>query len=231
MKFFRKHMRTILLVTLVGLLAGIFIGFGGYFFGGKYSGDAVAEVNGVKIPYAQYSNLFNRAMENMRSSNAETSDKAIEQKKTEVMQDLIQEEIFFQEAKKYGIEVLDEEVAADVSRFPAFQREGKFSQELYFRVLSWQLRMSPKDFEESRRKQIAMAKLRYLIASSVKITDNELGMEYAIQNAGNMKNFEKDKDKFMKEMLEKKTMAVFNEWYKSIQNSVKVKVFNERLKE
>jgi len=46
------------------------------------------------------------------------------QKRQEVLQDLIQEEVFWQEAKKYGISVSDGEVAADVSRYPAFVKDG-----------------------------------------------------------------------------------------------------------
>jgi peptidyl-prolyl cis-trans isomerase D len=223
-------MRTIFLITIIGFLSGIFVGFGGYFLGGGRVGDAVAVVNGTKIPYKRYSTLFNRAMDGLRDENSEITDNLIEQKRNEVIRDLIQEEVFYQEAKKYGIGVLDEEVAMDINRFPAFQRDGKFDQRLYFQILAWQLRMTPHEFEESRRKQIAISKLRSLVASSVKITNDELIMEYARQNQGATKDFDEEKEEFYGKIQEEKTIAVFDEWYKSIQNSLKARIYTERFR-
>ncbi|MEW6042349.1 MAG: SurA N-terminal domain-containing protein, partial [Elusimicrobiota bacterium] len=137
MNWLRKNMRTIFLVTVIGFVAGIFIGFGSYFFGGRGLGDAVAEINGVKIPYRSYYLLFNRIMENYREQNKDITETVIEQTRREVLQDLIQEEALYQEAKKYKIVVTDAEVAFDIQRYPAFQKDGQFNQGIYFQILAW----------------------------------------------------------------------------------------------
>lgn len=230
MDFLRKNMRTVFAITMVGFFAGIFIGFGSYMFRGR-SPDTAADVDGAKISYRTFLNQVNRAIDNMREGGQEVSDEALQQKRQEVMSDLIQQEIFWKEAQKYGIVVTDAELAADIRRFPAFQRNGQFDQRSYFQVLYQVLHTTPKEFEESRRKQIAYYKLRQLVGSSVRVTEAELRMEYARANKGNMRNYEKDKAKFTETIRNEKTMMVFNEWFKQINQRLanKVKVYLDEI--
>ena len=90
--------------------------------------------------------------------------------------------------------------------------------------------MTPAEFEESRRRQIAIAKLRALILSSVRITDEELKLEYAARNDGSMKKFEDERNDFISTLQEEKSNAVFMDWFRTLQNTVKVKIFTENLK-
>ncbi|MEI8217836.1 MAG: SurA N-terminal domain-containing protein, partial [Elusimicrobiota bacterium] len=92
MDFLRKHRHIILTVTIIGFLGGAFIGFGSYFFGGKTTSDNVVVVNGVGIPYRNYVKLLNRAIEFMHQQKQEVNAETTENKKKEVLQDLIQEE-------------------------------------------------------------------------------------------------------------------------------------------
>jgi hypothetical protein len=98
MNFLRKNMQVIFYITLGGFFAGIFVGFGGYFFGGGATQGLAAEVNGQKIPMRRYNQLLTRTLDNLRSQKVEPTDEMTRQKKHEVMQDLIQEEVFWQEA-------------------------------------------------------------------------------------------------------------------------------------
>jgi len=229
MNFLRKNMRMIFLITIIGFLGGAFIGFGGYFFSNKTSADAVVEVNGAKIPYRQYSNTLNRVLDGMRQQKQEITDAVTKQKKQEVLQDLIQEEVFSSEAEKYGITVPDGELAADIHHYPAFQRDGNFSQQAYFQILFQMLHTTPKEFEDSRRRQIAIFKLRQMIASSVLITEPELRMEYYFAHKGNMADYQKDKLKFRDDIKQKKTMLVFSEWFKLLNQTMKIKVHLEEI--
>ncbi|OGS34514.1 MAG: hypothetical protein A2293_09560 [Elusimicrobia bacterium RIFOXYB2_FULL_49_7] len=226
MNFLRKHMKVIFLITIIGFLAGAFVGFGSYLFGKKTATDAVAEVNGKEISYRRFAVLLNRAVENASKEQQGTmSEEMIQQKKQEVLQDLIQEEVFWQEALKYGISVPDKELAMDIQNYPAFQKDGRFDQGAYFQVLYQVLRTTPQEFEDSRRKQIAIYKLRHLIASGVRISEAELRLEYARANRGNMKDFEKNKTEFSDKLRQEKVMMVFNEWFKQLNQTVKIEVF------
>ncbi|MHB9154463.1 MAG: SurA N-terminal domain-containing protein [Endomicrobiales bacterium] len=224
MDFLRKHMRIIFIVTITGFLGGAFIGFGGYFFGDNSMGDAVIVVNGKKIPYQRYASLLNRTLDLMRERKEEVTQETTDQKKQEVLQDLIQEEVLSVQAKKYGITVSDAELAADIQHYPAFQRDGRFDQRMYFQVLYQALRTTPKEFEESRRKQISIFKLRQLIVSSVRISEPELRLEFARRNRGSTANFEKTRDAFLESLRQEKAMQVFGEWFKTLNQTVKIKV-------
>jgi peptidyl-prolyl cis-trans isomerase D len=225
MNFLRKHRNTIFLITIIGFLAGAFVGFGSYFFGNKTPADAVAEVNDTKIQYRDFISLYNRIIENSRKQkDVEINDEFMARKKQEALQDIIQEEVFYQQAQKYGIIVTNGELAADISHYPAFQRDGKFDQGLYFQMLREVIRETPKKFEESRKRQIAIYKLRLLIASSVAISEPELRLEFARANKGNMAAFEKERDKFLETVRQQKTSMIFNEWFKQLNQSTKIKV-------
>ena len=228
MDFLRKHMQTIFLITIIGFLAGAFVGFGSYLFGSKTPADAVAEVNGTNIPYRDYAVLLNRVVDNL-SKTQEVTDEVMKQKKQEVLQDLIQEEVFWQQSKKYGIVVSDAELAADIQHYPAFQRDGRFDQNAYFQVLYQVMKTTPQQFEESRRKQIAIFKLRQLIASNVRISEPELQLEYARTHGGSMADFAKNRDKSLETLRQQKVMLVFNEWFKQLNQTVKIKVHLEEI--
>jgi peptidyl-prolyl cis-trans isomerase D len=147
------------------------------------------------------------------------------QKKHEVMQDIIQEEVFWQEAKKYGITVTDSEISMEIQHYPAFQKDGKFDQRAYFQVLNQVLHSTPQEFEESRRRQIAYLKLRDLVASSVILSEPELRYAYMKANKNNMKNFDKDRETFVNKTRQEKVMMVFNEWFKQLNQGLKVKIY------
>jgi len=224
MDFLRKHMRIIFIITIVVFIGGAFVGFGGYFFGGGAAGDAVAEVNGNKISYRKYTSTLNALIENLRNNKEDVTNEVMNQKKREVLQDLIQKEVFWMESKKYGITVSDGELAADLQHYPAFQREGRFDKRVYIQIVYQMLHTTPSEFEESRRRDIAIYKLRHLIASSVKISEPELRLEYSRVNKGKMSNFEKDRAKFLEKLREEKIMMVFNEWFRLLNQTVKIKV-------
>lgn len=226
MIFLRRHSKTILLITVIGFIFGAFVGFGGYYFTRGWRMDTVATVNGKKIFYNTFLNYLQRVIDNLRDQNQEINDELIKRKKEEILSDLIQEEIFYQEAKKYGIVVTDEELAMDIQRFPAFQKDNRFDRGTYFQVLRYALRMTPQEFEESRRRSIAIAKLRYLIASSVKVSDKELEIAY-LQEKGDLTNYFKDKETFRQNYLSQKTILVFNEWFQQLGRQGKIKVYLE----
>ncbi len=220
--YLKKNTKNIFIITIVGFIAGIFLGFGGYIRYGSMV-DTVAIVNGKKISLSRYNRLLNQAIENYRDQANDISDEVIKSLKQQVLRDLIQEEVFWQEAQKYGIVVTDQEVFYDIMRIPAFQKNGQFDRETYYRTLFLRLKTTPKEFELSRKKRIAMFKLREFILSGIKISEPELQMAYK-EKKGSLKDFDKEKENFYTELLQEKQVAVLEEWYKQINNSVKIKL-------
>lgn len=224
MNFFRKHRRNIFIITVVVFVASTFVGFGGYFFGGG-GVDTVAIVNGVKIPYQRYNFLYNRSMDSLRQNGTEITPEVIKQVERDVIQELIQDEVFWQEAKKFGITVSDNELSQDIRRFPAFQRDGTFDHRLYYEFLRRVLRTTPREFEEFRRRQIAFFKLRHFIFSSVVIPQEEISQSYREKFPDKKSaDWEKEKQEFSQTYKQEVVNGIFNEYLKQLNQTVKIKV-------
>lgn len=217
--FFNKNLRTILTVTLIAFIGGIFIGFGGYLWGG-IGFNVIATVNKKNIPLRRFQQLYLQQIENIRARGEELNEERLKSIKTDILHDLIREEIFFQEANKYNIVVTDRELAFNIQSIPAFRRDDKFDPSLYYFALR-RLRMSPSDFEESQRRRIAGMKLRNFIITSTILSKNELEKETKDMKSENPK----------KELLTIKSNAVLTSYFISLQNNTTVKIFEKRLDE
>ena len=220
--FLRKYQIHILSGLLAFFLIYIALGFGGSFFTSGAPTDAVAEVDGAKIPLRLFYARYSRALDQIKPGT--TLDEAGRtQKRDEVLRDLIQGVVFDKQAKRYGIQVPDQQVISSLAQVPAFQEKGVFSPQLYGRALQYQLKSTPEDFEEEQRGAIAFFKLRYLIQSSVKVTDKEVDMARAyaqsIKNPDAKKTFADLHDQLWQE----KTIWTFNQWFGQIGQKIKVK--------
>jgi len=230
-KFMRKHTRKIIIITISGFFAGVFVGFGGYLLSSNPSNETVLTINGKRIPYKMFSSIYSRSLEALRKEGKVLDPQTEAQKKQEALQNLIQDEVFWQQSKKLKLVISDSEVAAQIQSYPAFQRNGTFDQQMYFQSLFGVLKMNPEQFEDSIRKQISQFKLRNLIISTVVISEPELKFEYALANNGSMVNFEKDKKDFYEKLRQEKAQMVFSEWYKLLNQSTKIDVRLQKIEQ
>ncbi len=209
MNFFRKHKVAIILVILIGFFGGTFIaGFGVSTFGNSASSfDTVAVINGTKIPYKYYYSLYNNALNLLKQSGQELTDDLVKLTQNQILRTLVQDELIWQQTKKYGITVSDNELAQDIQSYPYFlNANGQFDSRNYYQFLN-NLRMSPKDFENLRRKQIAANKLQVLIASAAKISDSEIteGLNEA-------------------DLIQIKANEILNDWFDSVKEKSKIQI-------
>lgn len=225
MDFIRVHKKTIFWVTLVGFLFATFAYFGA---GGLLTRgyDTVAKVNGEKVSYSEYSKAVTRAIENRRENqkDAELTEKDIQQIKLGILQDMISEEAFYQMALKYGLTVTDAEVAANLQQIPAFQKNGHFDHMTYFQALRYGLKMNYDEFEKSRKRALTVDKVRFLVYLLSKVTDKEAEAEYLRRN-GNLKNYAKEKDKFLETLHNEKRVMLFNQWITILQQKTKIEEY------
>ena len=127
-----------------------------------------------------------------------------------ILRNLIQDELIWQQAKNYGIIVSDNELAVDIQTYPYFlNANGQFDSRNYYQFLN-NLRISPKDFEALRRKQIASNKLQILIASAAKISNSEI-TESLDENA----------------LIQIKANEILNDWFDNVKRTSKIKVLLE----
>ncbi|MCA6069894.1 MAG: SurA N-terminal domain-containing protein [Endomicrobium sp.] len=215
MNFFRKHTRVILIVALTAFICGTFLGAGSYFFGPKI--DYVAKVNGAKISmrlYRAYYAMYSNSIEMYYKTTDESlSEQDIREVKIRAIQTaLVQDEVFYQQAKLYGIVITDEELKTDLQNSVAFQDNGVFNKNKYMTFLA-SIHMKPREYESLRKKQIAGNRVKMMIDSSIKVWSYELD-EIAKQNPQITKTA----------ILQSKINAALNEWCSGVvKNSVIVR--------
>jgi hypothetical protein len=230
MNFLRKYQYQIFLITIGVFLLGTFIGFGGYFFTSQgSSGDSIAEVNGEKIPLRVFFSHYDRALDAAQQGGQKLDENGKRAKRDEAMRDLVQSIVFDEEAKRFGINVPDQQVVVSLASVQAFQEKGAFSPRLYMQSLQSQLHLTPLDFEEEQRRSIAFFKLRWLIQSTIKITDKEFEMEEALKRQGKPFKNAKEKDDARQDLWQEKVLYSFNQWFSQIGRDLKVKTHFEML--
>lgn len=175
-----KDKRSLLTKALLLLLAFTFvIGFGyvgGISIGGRGpSGGAAVEVNGDKVSLAEFYNLRDSMLDRLRRSDQQISDELFEYVNFSVIDSLVNKKLLAQKAEELGIRVSQEELSDAIRNDPGFQVDGAFvGFERYQDFISRGLNRTVKDFEDSYKEDLLVAKLVSVLDSSVTASDEEL---------------------------------------------------------
>lgn len=212
MNFLRKYQMHVLAGLLAFFLIYIALGFGTSFFVKGSPNDTIVEVDGEKVPLHRFWSLYNRALDQSKPLDKAGRD----QKRDEAIRDLVQAVVFKREVGRFGILVPDQQVAVSLTQIPAFQSEGHFRPQLYIQALQTQLKMSPQDFEEEQRLSIGFFKLRWLIQSAIKVTDQEMAFSGQRPDKGGP-------EALRKKLWDEKTTFCFNQWLTQIGQKLHVK--------
>lgn len=173
LKAMRKHAKYFYVLFFFIIVSFIFWGVGNV---DQPTATPVAEIEKEKISIEEYWTSYERARAFYRENFKEQFNEEMEKKlnlKQKVLDSLIDERVLVAAAKKAGLTVTDEELTASIVTEPSFAREGRFSQEVYVRVLQLN-RMSPESFETLKRRELLFGKMRRLIGESVDLTDADL---------------------------------------------------------
>ena len=122
---------------------------------------SIAKVDGYKITLPEY----NRAIENVRNrimSEGKKVDPAMFDSfefKESVVDGLITKQLINNDIKKSKFKITDLQLSQYIIGMPEFQKDGKFSQELYDKVLQ-NNQLKPKKFEENIRNDLLIQQVR-----------------------------------------------------------------------
>ncbi len=175
-----KDRQSLLTKALLLLLALTFVvGFGyvgGISIGGRGpSGGVAVEVNGDKVSLAEFYNLRDSMLDRLRRSDQQISDELYEYVNFSVIDSLVNKKLLAQKAEELGIRVSQGELSDAIRNDPGFQVDGAFvGFERYQDFISRGLNRTVKDFEDSYREDLLVAKLVSVIDSSVTASDEEL---------------------------------------------------------
>ena len=173
----KQNFLTRALLLLLALTFVIGFGYvGGISIGGRGpSGGVAVEVNGDKVSVAQFYNLRDSMLDRLRRSNQEISDELVEYVNFSVLDSLVNKKLLAQKADELGIRVSQEELSDTIRNDPGFQIDGAFvGFERYRDFISRGLNRTVKDFEDSYREDLLVAKLVSVLDSSVTASDEEL---------------------------------------------------------
>ncbi|MGD8981943.1 MAG: SurA N-terminal domain-containing protein [Desulfobacterales bacterium] len=175
LRFMRKQAGSWLIKILLGAIVIVFIFWGVGSFRSQRGG-RVALVNGDQITLDEYREAYNNLLEQLRRRFGNNLDEDMLkqlQVKRQALNQLINNKLLVQESKRLKFRVSEKELADAISNITAFQRAGMFDSRLYRDILD-RLRMTPEAFEETQKNAMMIDKLRTLITSSAKISDQEV---------------------------------------------------------
>ena len=174
LRLMRKQAGSWLIKILLGAIVIVFIFWGVGSFRSQRGG-RVALVNGDQITMDDYRETYNNLIEQFRRRFGNNLDEDMLkqlQVKRQALNQLIDNKLLVQESKRLKFRVSEKELTDAILNITAFQRAGIFDSRLYKDVLD-RLKMTPEAFEEAQKNAMLIDKLRTLITSSAKISDQE----------------------------------------------------------
>ena len=174
LRLMRKQAGSWLIKILLGAIVVVFVFWGVGSFRSQRGG-RVALVNGDQITLDEYTEAYNNLIEQLRRRFGNNLDEDMLkqlQVKRQALNQLIDNKLLVQESKRLKFRVSKKELADAISNFTAFQKAGMFDSRLYRDILD-RLRMTPEAFEEAQKNAMMIDKLKTLITSSAKISDQE----------------------------------------------------------
>ena len=184
----REHADSWLVKTILWLIVFAFIGTIFYSWGmGGASGSAggtIATVNGAKISQVEYERTFNNLINFYREQFQSQFSEELIQKldlKTQALDVLIQKKILLLKADELDIRVSDTEVANQINRNPAFQKNKVFNHTVYQDRLKFR-RLTPLEFEEGQRETLLLGKVKNFIKNNIKVSPSEVDEAFIREN-------------------------------------------------
>ena len=124
--------------------------------------------------------------------------------------------VLINEAKRLKIKASDKEVVELIERYPFFNRNGKFDNNLYKETLQYIFHSQARVFEEEQRQNIIISKLYQEVTSKVSLSQEDIRLEYIkIKSEAdpkfnfNEESFLSERKEFEKKALEKKKEEAF----------------------
>jgi peptidyl-prolyl cis-trans isomerase D len=179
----RKQARSWFVKILLGAIIVVFVLYFGSMSGGR-GGEAIATVNGKPITHAEFQTEYRNMLDMLRQYyQGALNDDMLKQLnlKQQAFDKILNRAVINEMAGRLHLSVTDGEIRQAIASYPAFQKDGAFSQEYYQRILK-QNKLSAEDFEAMQRNGIMAEKLRKVITEGAVVSDLEAKDFYRLQN-------------------------------------------------
>lgn len=177
--YFRKHSKGWLAYTAFGAIIVVFVLWGGSSYLSREA-NMVAKIDRHIISTEQFSKAYTDQLKMYqdRFGDALTPEmlKKLNLKKT-VLDNLIDDYIIETDAGKMGLAVRDSDLQQAIAQIPAFNKDGKFDENIYRRYLDYE-RMTPAEFEYKLSKDLLKQRFMAVLTENITIPRYELEATY-----------------------------------------------------
>lgn len=218
LKVMRKHAKYFYFLFVIVIVSFLFWGVG---TDDQYSVPPVAEVGKDRIGTEEYWRAYQNAERIYRNIYQERFAEIEESLnlKENVLKTLVEEKLLLHAAYELGLAVTDEELNESITNDPMFQRDGAFNKDIYLNVLRLN-RLNAQIFEEDKRKDLLLLKMRRLIWDSVVLAPSDLrGLR------GDEKTVEALKDVVLQDMRNK----ALESYVGGLKKRIKVVAYTDRI--
>ncbi|GAB7028359.1 peptidylprolyl isomerase [Geotalea toluenoxydans] len=147
-------------------------------------GDFAAKVNGTKISMDDYLKNYDRMKSLYQQIYGQAMTPDLEKQlgiRKMAINSLIDNALAVKEAKRMGIAVNKDEIANEIAKVPAFQKDGVFNFDQYTQMLK-AYRMTPANFEEGQEQEMLVKKAREKVKERATVSDQDLQQAFNKQN-------------------------------------------------
>jgi len=226
-KFLRKkkNLRRVYWILAI-LIIPSFIWWGVGIGVGRPQRNLVAKINRVPITKQEYYIALENLTRNYRKILGDKFTEETVKKlklREKALEMLIREELLSQEIKRQRIRVQDDAVLARIKKEPVFlDKEGKFDQEKFRRIVQRIPADELRQHEEEVRKSLLLQKLEKTVLATLnlKVTAEEIA-DYRKANKGN----KMDGELIRQILLYQKRQEALATWYKNLKTEAKIKVW------
>ncbi len=185
LKYMRTHATSWIIKVGLFFIIVVFAFYFGWGRIGKRHEGVVAKVNGQLIGKKDfdqtYRNLLALYRDRYRDRLSEEMIRALGLKQ-QALDELVNNILLYQEGIRMNLRVSPEELRKSIQSSPIFQVNGKFSKELYLRLLRLN-RIEPENFEQMQRQGLLIDKLRNLILRHIStVSEDEAREAYLAEN-------------------------------------------------
>lgn len=202
--FMRKHAKFFYVFFFLVIISFIFFYVGPI---DKNQNPVLVEIGDAKIYLDEYWRAYDNLRNFYRDVYKDKFTPEMEEKldlKGKTLDRLIQQRLLLMKAAELGIYASDRELQEAIINEPVFQRNGVFNRNIYLRTLQLN-RMTPKYYEEAKRGELVLKKIRGLIEDAVDLTPMDTQV---LQGNEELLNAIKDsiladkQDKFVRSFIE-----------------------------
>ena len=170
----RKNATSLFIKILLGAIVVVFAFFGVGSFQAKKL-NSVAMVNDEAIEFDHFKRNYDWRIDQLRrqfGGNLDDEMLKMFKPKQMVMNQLIEQKLLTQEAKKQNIIISDNELSETIKNMPYFKNGSGFDNRTYNQVLTAS-RLTPEIYEAGVREELIIQKLRNIVMNTAVVTDAE----------------------------------------------------------